>query len=246
MDSIQDKVEKTLASLPPILIPNSIPIKSLNSSSSSSPPVLLVRPRIFTSQDNQKLNELITLINLAYTDAYWFKKPIFYDRMNMDRLLSSSYLKNESGFFIIITKEKEEGKGKGKENENDDKQVQSIVDNSNQESPNYLIASAYVSLNIKESSATLSLLSVHPEWQGKGLAKTLFQLIETHILKNTFQIQYSRLEVVSVQTHLFQIYEKFGYQKVNQQLQWKDIGIDPDSCISVPCHLEILQKELLK
>jgi Acetyltransferases len=57
-------------------------------------------------------------------------------------------------------------------------------------------------------------LSVHPEYQGKGIAKKILRFIEELAIKNDYSC--IRLDAYSGNETALKLYENFGYRKVGQ------------------------------
>ncbi|ABR50359.1 GCN5-related N-acetyltransferase [Alkaliphilus metalliredigens QYMF] len=87
---------------------------------------------------------------------------------------------------------------------------------------------AYVAINEKQSPEysqivwstdgrkvlVIHRLSVHPEFQGKGIARKFIDFIEDFAIKN----QYSciRLDAYSENTAALRLYDRMGYQRLGQ------------------------------
>ncbi|KAJ3306624.1 hypothetical protein HDV03_004764 [Kappamyces sp. JEL0829] len=152
------------------------------------------------------------LINLAYTDAHWFKEPHFWDRIaTIDSL--DGYLADNGVFLLFTTKQE----------------------------PRTLVACIYLSLPLDQSKpAGISLFSIHPSQQGRGLARKIFSfvlLLLGHI--RTGSNRTLQLEVVSVQGHLFAIYEKWGFKRTGEILSWEQIGCSRKD-VNQDCHLVVM------
>jgi ribosomal protein S18 acetylase RimI-like enzyme len=65
-------------------------------------------------------------------------------------------------------------------------------------------------------------LSVHPEAQGKGIAKQMLHFIEDVATKNNYSC--IRLDAYSGNETALKLYENFGYQKAGQlYFPWRDL-----------------------
>ncbi|KAJ1497993.1 hypothetical protein HMI54_013056 [Coelomomyces lativittatus] len=103
-----------------------------------------------------------------------------------------------------------------------------------------IVACAYLEPDI---CTTLSLLSVHPEFQHQGCARFLMYLICNFLPWMWPPCASISLSVVSLQKHLISIYQKFGFQ-VSGEKTWKEVGVNEEACISIPCHLITMIKSL--
>lgn len=96
-----------------------------------------------------------------------------------------------------------------------------------------LAACIYYKLNGEK--AYFGLLSVHPDYQGRGLARELISRVETIARKGN--ARYMEIEVVNLRTELPPFYEKLGY-KTHGTVPFKDIARS-----KLPCHFVIMRKE---
>lgn len=87
---------------------------------------------------------------------------------------------------------------------------------------------AYVAINEEEEeglnrivsstnegkSLAIHRLCVHPNFQGKGIAKTILKFIEEFCNKNAYD--FIRLDAYSENKNALKLYENFGYNKVGE------------------------------
>lgn len=65
-----------------------------------------------------------------------------------------------------------------------------------------------------ENVLVIHRLCVHPEFQGKGLAKKILKFIEDYAIKNNYSC--IRLDAYSGNEKALKLYENYGYKKVGQ------------------------------
>lgn len=83
----------------------------------------------------------------------------------------------------------------------------------------------------------ISMLSVHPDHQKKGIAKQMMDYVHNLYSEWTFQ-----LEVVDLQPHLINFYSKIGYKQTGKITAWKELGIDEQTNIKIPSHLIVMMR----
>jgi ribosomal protein S18 acetylase RimI-like enzyme len=144
------------------------------------------RLRLATKEDAP---QLVSLINLAYEDAHWFKQPHFHNRVSLPGILDTLQPPLSASHSYII--------------------LESPSSDVNQ--PCGLILSSCFLLHRDEPTGqvVLSQLSVHPQFHRQGLAKGHMK-IAAELAKSVLRAKELYVEVVSLQPHLLEIYGRMG------------------------------------
>ena len=138
---------------------------------------------------------IVSLVNLAYEDAHWFKQPRFYNRIDSNVAISN---------FIV-----------------------GILDN---------VIVGCLSCTQDNGTATISMLSIHPQYQKRGLARQLFDHCCKLSMADIIQV-----EVVNLQEHLVQIYKSWGFLPT-RTATWEEMGVDSSVNIKITSHFVVMQR----
>ncbi|KAI9219432.1 hypothetical protein BC828DRAFT_406700 [Blastocladiella britannica] len=206
------------------------------------------QPRLVRDAD---IDPIVALTNLAYQDAVWFKHPSIHDRTSAADARDQSAQGNPSSTYICIdwpTASECEERGLPLPPPTEGSLVETDSGTGGLGSSGGPIALA---INLHRDAWSgpgalmISLLAVHPRLHGRGLAKYIMALsVQISRIVACRERQSPRLviEVVSVQSHLFDIYGKMGFEIVGKRT-WDEFGVDPDM-FTVECHLVLMQRQL--
>ncbi|KAJ3368098.1 hypothetical protein GGF31_006805 [Allomyces arbusculus] len=188
---------------------------------------------------------ITALSNLAFTDSHWFKRPHFYDRTNLDEVLAGildptidlDAPLNDHSCFLVLDWPAHLPDGTPlpqPDGETATFGAQGVP----------LAVCVQVHKDYDSAGAPMmGMLSVHPLLHRRGLAKWTTDAVErlvTHVLHGHRLL----IEVVSLQTYLFTIYEKLGFVRLGDR-GWEKYGVyDWERDMTRPSTLVLMEKRL--